>query len=120
MSSKKPPTQPQKLVEKKTNPPQVQKSTDTTTSKLSVVETTPPVKEEVYTPPKTVVDKVPDPVKYKIQYKILAFRNDYIKLQEQVSDYLNQGWKLVGGVSVSMNVSQYESVTIFSQAIIKE
>jgi len=60
---------------------------------------------------------LPEPTKY--QYKILAYRNDYIKLQEEVCKYINEGWELVGGVSSSMNVSQYESVTVFTQAIKK-
>ena len=76
------------------------------------------VSEEVYIPSQNV-DKYPDIKKTEYQYKILAYRNDYIKLQEEVTKHLNEGWELVGGVSASMNMSPYESVTIFAQAIKK-
>lgn len=76
------------------------------------------ITEEVYIPSQNA-DKYPDIKKPDYQYKILAYRNDYIKLQEEVTKLLNEGWQLVGGVSTSMNVSPYESVTIFSQALTK-
>jgi hypothetical protein len=76
------------------------------------------VSEEVYIPSENA-DKYPDIKKVEYQYKILASRNDYIKLQEDVTKHLNEGWELVGGVSTTMNVSPYESVTIFAQAIKK-
>lgn len=76
------------------------------------------VLEEVYIPSQNA-DKYPDIQKPEYQYKILAFRNDYIKLQEEVTKHLNDGWKLAGGISTTMNVSPYESVTIFTQAITK-
>ena len=76
------------------------------------------VSEEVYIPSQNA-DKYPDIQKTEYQYKILAYRNDYIKLQEEVTKHLNEGWELVGGVSASMNMSPYESVTIFAQAIKK-
>ena len=76
------------------------------------------VSEEVYIPSQNA-DKYPDIKKTEYQYKILAYRNDYIKLQEEVTKHLNEGWELVGGVSASMNMSPYESVTIFAQAIKK-
>jgi hypothetical protein len=92
---------------------------------------TPPVltqtKPEVkITAPVTVIEeykpsensaKYPDKEKPKNQYKILAARNDYIRLQEEVVKHLNDGWELVGGVSNSTSVGQYESVTIFVQAV---
>jgi hypothetical protein len=118
----KPPSQPQKLVQKKPitvqpNPPKSAPLVQEVVQVLPVV--TIPVKEEVYVPSKNA-EKYPEQEKLKIQYKILAYKNDYIRLQDDVSKHLNEGWKLVGGVSASMNVSQYESVTVFSQAIIKE
>jgi hypothetical protein len=76
------------------------------------------VTEEIYIPSQNI-DKYPEIKSPEYQYKILAYRNDYIKLQEEVTKHLNEGWQLVGGVSTSMNVSPYESVTIFSQAITK-
>ena len=74
-----------------------------------------PVVEE-----KTVLAIDPIPEKPKFEYKILAFRNDYVYLQNEVSKHLNDGWELVGGLSTSMNVSPYESVTIFAQALIRK
>jgi hypothetical protein len=74
--------------------------------------------EEVYIPSQNA-DKYPDIQTPEYQYKILAYRNDYVKLQEEVTKHLNEGWELVGGVSTSMNMSPYESVTIFAQAIKK-
>jgi hypothetical protein len=76
------------------------------------------VTEEIYIPSQNI-DKYPEIKSPEYQYKILAYRNDYIKLQEEVTKLLNEGWQLVGGVSTSMNVSPYESVTIFSQALTK-
>ena len=75
-------------------------------------------KEEVYIPSVNAA-KYPEPETHKLQYKILAFKNDYIRLQDEITNHLNDGWKLVGGVACSMNVSQYESVTVFAQAITK-
>lgn len=92
----------------------------TTSALKTVVETkeTTPVKVEEYKPSVNAA-KYPEPEKPKNQYKILAARNDYIKLQEEVVNHLNNGWELVGGVSNSTSVGQYESVTIFVQAVRK-
>lgn len=75
-------------------------------------------KEEIYQP-SVNADKYPAPKTPTIQYKILAFRNDYIKLQDEVVKHLNNGWQLAGGISSSMTVSPYESITIFTQAVVK-
>lgn len=108
-SKKKPPTQPVKF-QQLIPPPKIS---------VEVVETKIPIKTVEYRPSENF-EKYPDikPVTY--QYKILAYRNDYIKLQEEVTKHLNDGWELVGGVSASMNVSQFESITIFAQAISKK
>jgi hypothetical protein len=53
-------------------------------------------------------------------YKILASQNDYIKLQEDVTRLLREGWKLAGGVSVALHVDPYGRNVIYSQAIFKE
>lgn len=82
----------------------------------SVVDTN--IKVEEYKPSVNSA-KYPEPEKPKNQYKILAARNDYIKLQEEVVNHLNNGWELVGGVSNSTSVGQYESITIFVQAVRK-
>lgn len=53
-----------------------------------------------------------------MNYKILASR---LKgdLEEEVVDYLNDGWVLQGGVSCSMSESDDYRYIIFCQAIIK-
>lgn len=53
----------------------------------------------------------------KYSYKILTYNNDYIKLQEDVTRLLNEGWSLAGGVSVSIHANQYSGTTVFSQAV---
>lgn len=79
---------------------------------------TEPVKEQVYIPSENA-DKYPVKKTSSTLYKILAYRNDYVKLQDEVAKYLNDGWQLAGGLSTCMTVSPYESVTVFSQALIK-
>ena len=69
--------------------------------------------------PSVNAEKYPEPQKPKTQYKILASRNDYVRLQEEVVKHLDEGWELVGGISTSTSVSQYESITIFVQAVKK-
>ena len=73
------------------------------------------VKEEVITSTEQVVSSQSS----VIQYKVLAYKNDLFKLEEDVTKHLNEGWDLVGGVSVSMTVSPYESVTVFAQSVVK-
>ena len=70
--------------------------------------------------PSESIEKYPNVAEISYQYKILEFRNDYIKLQEEVTKHLNDGWKLAGGLATCMNVSPFETVTIFSQAITKQ
>ena len=57
---------------------------------------------------------VPDP---KYCYKIIAHRNNYIALQEDVTKYLNEGWQLAGGVSTCIHADAYSSVTLYLQAV---
>jgi hypothetical protein len=59
---------------------------------------------------------VPDP---KYCYKIIASRNDYISLQEDVTKLLNDGWHLAGGVSTCIHADAYSSVTLYTQAVYK-
>jgi hypothetical protein len=91
-----------------------------TRSQLNVQPILPVVKQEEVYIPSVNAEKYPEPPAPKNQYKILAYRNDYVRLQDEVVKHLNDGWKLCGGVSTSMNVSPYESVTIFAQAVFKE
>lgn len=50
-------------------------------------------------------------------YRIISFKNDYIKLQEEITKMLNTGWQLAGGVSTTMYADQYSVTTVFSQAV---
>ena len=59
---------------------------------------------------------IPDPC---YCYKIIASKNDYIALQEDVTKYLNEGWSLAGGVSTCIHADAYSSVTLFTQAVYK-
>lgn len=53
-------------------------------------------------------------------YKILAFRNDYERLENEVKKYLNDGWELAGGLTTSLHADNYATVTIFAQAVFKK
>lgn len=53
----------------------------------------------------------------KYSYKVITYNNDYIRLQEDVTKLLNEGWSLAGGVSVSIHANQYSGTTVFSQAV---
>jgi hypothetical protein len=55
----------------------------------------------------------------KFLYKILASNGDYNKLQDQVTDHLNDGWTTVGGIALAIHADPYSKMTIFSQAIQK-
>jgi hypothetical protein len=75
-----------------------------------------PVGVEEYKPSDNI-DKYPELQKPLYSYKILVYKNDWVRLQEEVTKYLNNGWQLAGGLCTTMSVSPYESVTVFSQAV---
>lgn len=96
------------------------KSKSKRVDKIQVEEVKPtPVVSEEYSPSNS-------PEKYEhiktpeYSYKILATRGDYIKLQEEVTRHLNDGWSLTGGVSTAIHFDSYNSVTVFTQAIYKQ
>jgi len=96
--------------QKQQNPPQSQKPT---------IETVPPVVEEYV--PSVNADKYPPKEETGVfKYKILTFRNDYIRLQEEIEDHLNDGWELAGGVSTAFHADAYSTLNMFSQAIVKK
>lgn len=84
-----------------------------------VKEVTVPVTVEEYKPS---VNEHKYPVKNvpSYSYRILATQNDYIKLQEDVTKFLREGWSLAGGVSVALHVDGYGRNVIYSQAIFKQ
>jgi len=91
------------------NIPSVMKEVEEAAPVAVIEEYKPSENEEKY--PKIETDKK--------QYRISAFRNDYVKLQDEVNKLLDEGWQLQGGVSTAMIATPYESVTIFAQALIK-
>lgn len=96
------------------NPPPV---TETPTIVSDPPQTAPVVEEYV---PSVNADKYPEPEKTgKIEYRILTFRNDHVRLQEVITDHLNDGWELAGGVSTAFHADNYSTLNMFSQAIFK-
>jgi transcription elongation GreA/GreB family factor len=130
MSTKKtPPTQPKQLVQ--TPPSVISSALDEATFTVDDVNSnTEIIEENVYIPSEKQKDVKLDfdhvdevkvsKTKKKIEYKIVSYRNDYVRLQEEVNKLINEGWDLVGGLSTSLSVGQYESVSVFSQALIKK
>jgi hypothetical protein len=53
-------------------------------------------------------------------YKVLASRDDYVALQEEVTKYLNEGWELAGGLNTSVFANQYQSSVLYTQAVYKK
>lgn len=120
MSNKKPTSNhPQKVQQIASTNMQTTSSLKTVVEPAIEIKEVAPVKVIEEYKPSVNAAKYPEPEKPKNQYKILASRNDYIKLQEEVVNHLNNGWELVGGVSNSTSVGQYESITIFVQAVRK-
>jgi hypothetical protein len=78
----------------------------------------PETKVEEYKPSDNL-EKYPDLQKPLYKYRILTVRNDWTRLQEDVTNLLNDGWQLAGGVSSSMYTTPYETTTVFSQAVYK-
>lgn len=103
--------------QKITNPQQV--TVSSSQKEDYIKEITVPVTVEEYKPS---VNEHKYPVKDipSYSYKILATQNDYIKLQEDVTKFLKEGWSLAGGVSVSLHVDGYGRNVIYSQAIFKQ
>lgn len=80
-------------------------------------ETVKPV--EVYLPSENS-NKYPEPEKTgKLEYRVITYRNDHIRLQEVITEHLNDGWELVGGVSTAFHADSYSTLNMFSQAIVK-
>lgn len=52
-------------------------------------------------------------------YRIISHANDYVKLQEEITKLLNEGWLLAGGLCTAIHADQYHGTTVFSQAVYK-
>jgi hypothetical protein len=76
------------------------------------------IEDKEYKPAESA-DKYPHIKTPEYLYKILASRGDYVKLQEEVTSHLNDGWSLAGGLSVAVQTDHYSASTIFAQAIFK-
>jgi hypothetical protein len=77
------------------------------------------------TPPEVVesVTASPTPVdvkKVSYEYKVIASRDNLDTFQLTVSQHLNSGWELSGGVSCTMYADSYSAATIWSQAVYKK
>jgi hypothetical protein len=79
---------------------------------------TPPVEE--YAPSQNA-EKYPkkEEPEGTFKYKVLTYRNDHVRLQEEITQHLNDGWELVGGVSTAFHADSYSTLNMFSQAIVK-
>lgn len=53
------------------------------------------------------------------KYKVLTYRNDHVRLQEEITQHLNDGWELAGGISTAFHADSYSTLNMFSQAIFK-
>lgn len=109
MSKKKPtkPNTPNSVSEQKT---ETSPAVTTTVQEVTAMEYVPSVNAEKYPEIKTP----------SYSYKILAFKNDYIRLQEEVTKHLNTGWNLAGGIATTLHADNYATVTIFAQAVYKQ
>lgn len=54
------------------------------------------------------------------EYVMVSIRGDSTVFQSQVTSFLNDGWKLAGGVATSMYIDGYTATPIWSQALTKE
>jgi hypothetical protein len=77
--------------------------------------TTPEVVEVVTTSSTPV-----DAKKVSYEYKVIATRDNLDMFQLTVSQHLNSGWELSGGVSCTMYADSYSAATIWSQAVYKK
>lgn len=85
-----------------------------------VVAPTPPVVEEYKPSGDNPIVPLIEQNKNSPNYKILAFRNDYERLENEVRKYLSEGWELAGGLATSLHADNYATVTIFAQAVFKK
>jgi hypothetical protein len=61
-----------------------------------------------------------DTKKVSYEYKVIVTRDNLDMFQLTVSQHLNSGWELSGGVSCTMYTDSYSAATIWSQAVYKK
>ena len=54
------------------------------------------------------------------EYKVVVIRNNQDIFQTTVTEHLNDGWELSGGVSCTMYADSYSASTIWAQAVYKK
>ena len=54
------------------------------------------------------------------EYKVVVIRNNQAMFQATVTEHLNDGWELSGGVSCTMYADSYSASTIWAQAVYKK
>jgi hypothetical protein len=103
------PTQPKRL----DGPQKISELPDSIVSPVEYI-----VDEKEYKPAESA-QKYPHIKTPEYLYKIIASRGDYVKLQEEVTSHLNDGWSLAGGLSVAVQSDHYSALTLFTQAVFK-
>jgi hypothetical protein len=58
--------------------------------------------------------------KVSYEYKVIVTRNNLDVFQLTVTEHLNSGWGLSGGISCTMYSDSYSASTIWSQAVYKK
>lgn len=66
------------------------------------------------------VTEVPVETKIISKYIMVSIRGDAQLFQNEVTNFLNDGWKLAGGIATSMYMDGYTATPIWSQALTKE
>jgi hypothetical protein len=59
-------------------------------------------------------------INLRYDYKVIVTRNSLDIFQLTVTEHLNDGWELSGGVSCTMYSDSYSASTIWSQALYKK
>ena len=54
------------------------------------------------------------------KYIIVSIRGDVQLFQNEVTKFINDGWKLAGGIATSMYMDGYTAIPIWTQALTKE
>ena len=80
---------------------------------------------EVLVEPETIETKPASPLSacsenISFEYKVVVIRNNQDIFQTTVTEHLNDGWELSGGVSCTMYADSYSASTIWAQAICKK
>ena len=92
----------------------IEDSVNITNNKESIICDTESTKEDC------IVSRPVETKKISYEYKVVTTTNNLELFQMAVTDYLNNGWDLSGGVSCTMYSDSYSALTIWSQAVCKK